>query len=79
MWAAWTPSLFISNGFNDQAMSKRSRFITTVAPYLLPAINGHLTCRHEGIDIRVRETLTAMLALPCPIPPPRRWAHEMPG
>lgn len=35
--------------------------IPTVAPYLLPAIIGHLTYRHAGLDIRLRETVTPKL------------------
>lgn len=35
--------------------------IPTVAPYLLPAIIGRLTGLHAGLDIHVRETLTAKL------------------
>ncbi len=35
--------------------------IPTVAPYLLPTIIGKLTQLHVGIDIHVRETLTAKL------------------
>lgn len=35
--------------------------IPTVAPYLLPTIVGKLTRRHEGLDIRIRETLTPRL------------------
>ena len=35
--------------------------IPTVAPYLLPQIVGRLTRLHPGLDIHVRETLTAKL------------------
>jgi LysR family hydrogen peroxide-inducible transcriptional activator len=35
--------------------------IPTVAPYLLPAIVGNLTRSNEGLDIRIRETLTPRL------------------
>jgi LysR family hydrogen peroxide-inducible transcriptional activator len=35
--------------------------IPTVAPYLLPAIISNLTRVHAGLDIHVRETLTAKL------------------
>jgi LysR family hydrogen peroxide-inducible transcriptional activator len=35
--------------------------IPTVAPYLLPAIVGNLTRSNEGLDIRIRETLTSRL------------------
>jgi LysR family hydrogen peroxide-inducible transcriptional activator len=35
--------------------------IPTIAPYLLPAIIDHLNRSHEGLDIRVRETLTPKL------------------
>lgn len=35
--------------------------IPTVAPYLLPDLIGSLTRLHEGVDIRVRETLTPKL------------------
>lgn len=35
--------------------------IPTIAPYLLPAIIGNLNRTHDGIDIHVRETLTATL------------------
>lgn len=53
----------------DLARASRNRLagrlrigvIPTVAPYLLPAIIGRLTRLHHGIDIHVRETLTAKL------------------
>ena len=35
--------------------------IPTVAPYLLPRIIGNLARRHDGLDIRVRETVTPKL------------------
>ena len=35
--------------------------IPTVAPYLLPTLIGNLTRIHAGLDIHVRETLTARL------------------
>ena len=35
--------------------------IPTIAPYLLPSIIGNLTKRYEGLEINVRETLTARL------------------
>lgn len=35
--------------------------IPTIAPYLLPTIVGNLTKMHEGLDIRVRETVTPKL------------------
>lgn len=35
--------------------------IPTVAPYLLPAVISGLTRQHPGLDIHVRETLTARL------------------
>ncbi|MFV0335096.1 MAG: LysR substrate-binding domain-containing protein [Tropicimonas sp.] len=35
--------------------------IPTVAPYLLPALIGRLTELHDGLDIRVRESLTRTL------------------
>ena len=35
--------------------------IPTIAPYLLPTIIGNLTKLHSGLDIHVRETLTAKL------------------
>lgn len=35
--------------------------IPTIAPYLLPTLIGTLTRAHAGLDIRVRETLTARL------------------
>ncbi len=35
--------------------------IPTIAPYLLPRLIGDLTRLHDGLDIRVRETLTANL------------------
>jgi LysR family hydrogen peroxide-inducible transcriptional activator len=35
--------------------------IPTIAPYLLPTIIGNLTRLHPGIDIRLRESLTATL------------------
>jgi len=53
----------------DLARASRNRFagrlrigaIPTVAPYLLPTIIGKLTRLHHGIDIHVREMLTAKL------------------
>jgi LysR family hydrogen peroxide-inducible transcriptional activator len=53
----------------DLARASRNRLagrlrigvIPTVAPYLLPAIVGRLTRLHQGIDIHVREALTAKL------------------
>jgi LysR family hydrogen peroxide-inducible transcriptional activator len=39
----------------------RMGVIPTVAPYLLPTIIGNLTRMHDGLDIHVRETLTAKL------------------
>lgn len=39
----------------------RIGIIPTVAPYLLPTIISRLTQLHSGIDIHVRETLTAKL------------------
>lgn len=35
--------------------------IPTIAPYLLPTILGNLTRMYDGLDIRVRETLTSNL------------------
>ncbi len=35
--------------------------IPTVAPYLLPAVIGALTRAHDGLDLRVRETVTPRL------------------
>lgn len=35
--------------------------IPTIAPYLLPTLIGELGRNHEGLDIRVRETLTPKL------------------
>jgi LysR family hydrogen peroxide-inducible transcriptional activator len=35
--------------------------IPTVAPYLLPRIIGHLAEKYEGLDIHVRESMTANL------------------
>jgi len=35
--------------------------IPTIAPYLLPTILGNLTRMYDGLDIRVRETLTSKL------------------
>jgi LysR family transcriptional regulator, hydrogen peroxide-inducible genes activator len=35
--------------------------IPTIAPYLLPRIIGDFTRMHDGVDIRVRETLTSKL------------------
>ena len=35
--------------------------IPTIAPYLLPQIIGQLQTAHQGLDIRVRETLTPRL------------------
>lgn len=53
----------------DLARTAQDRFvgrlrigiIPTIAPYLLPAIIGHLTRRYDGLDINVRETLTPRL------------------
>jgi LysR family hydrogen peroxide-inducible transcriptional activator len=53
----------------DLARASRSRLagrlrigvIPTVAPYLLPALVARLTELHQGIDIQLRETLTAKL------------------
>jgi len=39
----------------------RLGIIPTVAPYLLPGIVGQLNRRHPGLDLHVRETLTARL------------------
>jgi LysR family hydrogen peroxide-inducible transcriptional activator len=39
----------------------RIGIIPTVAPYLLPAIISNLTEAHTGLDIQLRETLTAKL------------------
>ncbi|MHA6325951.1 LysR substrate-binding domain-containing protein [Roseivivax sp. CAU 1753] len=39
----------------------RLGIIPTIAPYLLPRLIGRLTDTHPGIDIHVRETLTARL------------------
>ena len=39
----------------------RLGIIPTIAPYLLPTIIGNLTRMHDGLDIHVRETLTAKL------------------
>src|ERR1700733_5181421 len=39
----------------------RIGIIPTVAPYLLPPIIGNLTRLHDGLEIHVRETLTAKL------------------
>lgn len=39
----------------------RLGIIPTVAPYLLPGIVGHLNRLHPGLDLHVRETLTARL------------------
>lgn len=39
----------------------RLGIIPTIAPYLLPRIIGHLTARHPGLDLQVRETLTSRL------------------
>jgi LysR family hydrogen peroxide-inducible transcriptional activator len=54
---------------SDLARASQDRFagrlrigvIPTVAPYLLPTIIGDLTRIHAGLDIHVRETLTAKL------------------
>lgn len=48
---------------SQQLMAGRLRLgvIPTVAPYLLPTLIGHLTALHAGLDIHVRETLTAKL------------------
>ncbi len=35
--------------------------IPTIAPYLLPKIMGTLASNHDGLDLRVRETLTSKL------------------
>lgn len=39
----------------------RLGIIPTIAPYVLPRIIGHLSGRHGGIDLQVRETLTSRL------------------
>lgn len=39
----------------------RMGIIPTIAPYLLPAVIGSLSRTHEGLDLHVRETLTATL------------------
>jgi LysR family hydrogen peroxide-inducible transcriptional activator len=39
----------------------RIGMIPTIAPYLLPAVIGHLTRTHPELDIHVRETLTSTL------------------
>ncbi len=57
------------NELGDLARASRDRLvgrlrigvIPTVAPYLLPTIIGNLTRLHGGLDIHVRETLTAKL------------------
>jgi LysR family hydrogen peroxide-inducible transcriptional activator len=46
---------------NQLAGRLRIGVIPTVAPYLLPTIIGNLTQRYAGLDIHVRETLTAKL------------------
>jgi LysR family hydrogen peroxide-inducible transcriptional activator len=53
----------------DFARASRDRFtgrlrlgmIPTIAPYLLPAVMGHLTRLHPELDIHVREALTTKL------------------
>ncbi|WP_373505463.1 LysR substrate-binding domain-containing protein [Aestuariivirga sp.] len=46
---------------NQLAGRLRIGVIPTVAPYLLPTIIGNLTRHYAGLDIHVRETLTARL------------------
>lgn len=48
---------------SQQLMAGRLRLgvIPTIAPYLLPTLIGHLASLHAGLDIHVRETLTAKL------------------
>ncbi|MDE2515367.1 MAG: LysR family transcriptional regulator [Rhodospirillales bacterium] len=48
-------------GADGLAGRLRIGVIPTIAPYLLPAIVGALTRLHGGLDIHVRETLTAKL------------------
>jgi LysR family hydrogen peroxide-inducible transcriptional activator len=46
---------------NRLAGRLRIGMIPTIAPYLLPAIIGELTCAHPGLDIHVREAMTSKL------------------
>lgn len=48
---------------SQQLLAGRLRIgvIPTIAPYLLPTLIGHLARLHAGLDIHVRETLTAKL------------------
>lgn len=57
------------NELGDLARASRDRLvgrlrlgvIPTIAPYLLPTIIGQLTHRYDGIELHLRETLTATL------------------
>lgn len=48
-------------GTDGQLQRLRIGVIPTVAPYLLPRLIPSLTARFPGLDLRVRETLTATL------------------
>lgn len=57
------------NELGDLARASRDRLvgrlrigvIPTIAPYLLPTIIGRLTHQYDGVELHVRETLTATL------------------
>lgn len=52
----------LARASNDLLMGRlRIGVIPTVAPYLLPTLIGNLTRMYAGIDIHVRESLTARL------------------
>ena len=52
----------LARSSQDQLAGRlRIGVIPTVAPYLLPTIIGNLTKRYAGLDLHVRETLTARL------------------
>jgi LysR family hydrogen peroxide-inducible transcriptional activator len=52
----------LARGSRDRLAGRlRLGVIPTVAPYLLPTIIGNLTRVYDGLDIHVRETLTAKL------------------
>ena len=52
----------LARASNDLLMGRlRIGVIPTIAPYLLPTLIGNLTRMYAGIDIHVRESLTARL------------------
>lgn len=52
----------LARASNDRLTGRlRIGMIPTVAPYLLPAVIGHLTRMHPGLDTHVREALTSKL------------------